>query len=220
MPHQEWLDAQGRRLPSVTEVLDVSDVLESPEDSLAQWRGRLGNREADRLMNEAAALGTEMHALIDEAFDRGEVVVSDQDSLPHQLATRAYEWAQERGVVPVVRELGILNAAEGYGGTADIFHTMKDHKGLLVTDWKSSGCIRRTYRLQLSAYARAYNLANGLTWENGVNAGCIVRPQKKAPHKAVEWKLYENLEKDYEVFRGLLNAWNFINRRGQWEGEK
>jgi hypothetical protein len=220
MPHQEWRDAQGRVLPSVTEVLDVSDVLESPEDSLAQWRGRLGNREADRLMNEAAELGTQMHSLVDEAFDRGEVVEAEDDSLPHQLAARAFEWATAHSVIPIAREQGILNAAEGYGGTSDLIHTMDGAPRLLVCDWKSSGCIRVTYRLQLSAYARAWNLAHGLTWETGINAGCIVRPQKKFPLKPAEWRMYENLEADYEVFRGLLKAWNFINRRGQWEGEK
>ncbi len=215
MPHQDWTDKDGRKLPSVTEVIG----LYQPEE-LVRWRGRLGNREADRVMQEAADFGSNMHGLIEEAFKRGAPVEGEEGDLAAHLAAQAYQWAQDEGVAVVAQEEGILNEEDGYGGTADLFCRFHNDPAIVVCDWKSSGSVHDTYALQLSAYARAYNLKHGLTWAAGVNKGVIIRPQKKAPHKPPQIVRHDHLERDFAAFKGLLTMWQFVNQRGLWDGTK
>ncbi len=53
------------KLPSVTTVLGQTQPKEK-RDSLAQWRERVGNVEATRIMDQAAARGTAMHTLLEQ----------------------------------------------------------------------------------------------------------------------------------------------------------
>lgn len=212
MPHQSWSDKLGRPLPSVTEVL----ALYAPKE-LQEWRGRLGNREADRVMQEAGDFGSEMHGLIEEAFKRGAPVEGEPDDLAATLAAQAYKWAQDEGVVVVAQEEGILNEHDGYGGTADLFCRFHADPKLWVADWKSSGSVHDTYALQLAAYARSYNLKHGLTWAEGVNAGIIIRPRKREPNKPPQIVRVNNLEREFTAFDGLLTLWKKLNKRGAWE---
>lgn len=184
--------------------------------SLVEWRGRLGNREADRQMQEAADLGTKVHALIEEAFSRGEAVEAEGDDLAHRLAAQVWTWAVSEGVKVVSQEEGLLNAQDGYGGTPDLICTMNGLPALVVADWKTSSSIKDTYRLQLAAYARAYNLKHGLTWADGVNQGVIVRPKKREPDKPPQVKMFKQLERDWPAFEGLLTFWKFLEGRGPW----
>ncbi len=215
MPHQEWFDAKGRKLPSVTEILG----LYAPKE-LQEWRGRLGNREADRIMQEAGDFGTNMHGLVEEAFKRGAPVEGEEGDLAATLAAQAFQWAQDEGVVVVAQELGILNEVDGYGGTADLFCRFHADPTLWCLDWKSASSVHETYDLQLAAYARSYNLKHGLTWATGVNAGIIVRPRKKEPHKPPEIVRVHNLEREFTAFAGLLTLWKKLNKRGAWDGTK
>ena len=53
-----------QKLPSVTTILSKTQPKEK-RDSLAQWRERVGNVEATRIMDQAAARGTAMHTLLE-----------------------------------------------------------------------------------------------------------------------------------------------------------
>lgn len=210
MPHQEWRDADGHRLPSVTEIIG----LYKPK-ALVDWYGRVGLREAERISSEAAALGSDMHGRIEEMIDRGAAMETEDDDKAGELALRAYEWMSKEGVVVVEKEVGILNALDGYGGTADLICRFHKDPTLWVADWKSSGSIHETYRLQLAAYARSYNVREGLTWANGISCGVIVRPDKKKPLAPPQVKRYTGLEADYEVFAGLLELWKWLDAAGE-----
>ena len=54
----------GEKLPSVTTILSKTQTKEKQE-SLANWRAKVGEAEATRIMDQAAARGTAMHTLLE-----------------------------------------------------------------------------------------------------------------------------------------------------------
>lgn len=61
-----YVTPSGQRLPSVTTVLSYFK-----KKSLIEWRNRVGNEEADRIMNRAATRGTKFHNMM-EGYLRNE----------------------------------------------------------------------------------------------------------------------------------------------------
>ena len=61
-----YISPNGIRLPSVTTVLGYFK-----KKQLIEWRNKVGNEEADRVMNRAATRGTKFHNMM-EAYLRGE----------------------------------------------------------------------------------------------------------------------------------------------------
>jgi genome maintenance exonuclease 1 len=53
-----------QKLPSVTTILSKTQTKEK-QDSLANWRARVGEEEAQRIMDQAASRGTAMHTLLE-----------------------------------------------------------------------------------------------------------------------------------------------------------
>ena len=54
----------NQKLPSVTTILSKTQTKDK-RDSLANWRARVGDAEATRIMDQAAARGTAMHTLLE-----------------------------------------------------------------------------------------------------------------------------------------------------------
>jgi genome maintenance exonuclease 1 len=61
-----YISPNGNRLPSVTTVLSYFK-----KKSLIEWRNKVGNEEADRIMNRAATRGTKFHNMM-EGYLRNE----------------------------------------------------------------------------------------------------------------------------------------------------
>lgn len=61
-----YISPTGIKLPSVTTVLSYFK-----KKSLIEWRNRVGNEEADRIMNRAATRGTKFHNML-ESYLRNE----------------------------------------------------------------------------------------------------------------------------------------------------
>ena len=55
-----YVTPDGSRYPSITTVLSILN-----EESLAAWRKRVGDAEANKIGNRAAARGTQVHNIID-----------------------------------------------------------------------------------------------------------------------------------------------------------
>jgi hypothetical protein len=66
-----YISPNGVKLPSVTTVLGYFK-----KKSLIEWRERVGNEEADRVMNRAATRGTKFHNLL-EGYLRNEEHIFD-----------------------------------------------------------------------------------------------------------------------------------------------
>ena len=54
----------NQKLPSVTTILSKTQTKEKQE-SLANWRAKVGEEQAQRIMDQAAARGTAMHTLLE-----------------------------------------------------------------------------------------------------------------------------------------------------------
>ena len=56
-----YIDPDGNRYPSITTVLSILN-----EEELAAWRKRVGDTEANKIGNRAAARGTQVHNIIEK----------------------------------------------------------------------------------------------------------------------------------------------------------
>jgi len=140
-------------LPSVTTVLHAV-----PKPFLAQWRGQVGNQEADRKMNEAMDRGTRVHqachvysmgggVIWDPYTSKGMTDLNDAaDGLRKQFkaAGRPYATIQEQGEMMQVgrwaqwlkvvgpktqgSEMVVYSMELGVAGTLDYVHTIEAGK--------------------------------------------------------------------------------------------
>ena len=58
---RRYITAAGNAYPSVTTVLSILN-----EESIAKWRARVGEEEANRIGNRATTRGTAVHSLIEK----------------------------------------------------------------------------------------------------------------------------------------------------------
>ena len=61
------------KLPSVTTILKATEP-EDKKESLARWKAKVGNVEADRIKNTAALRGTAMHTYLEHYVKGGNVL--------------------------------------------------------------------------------------------------------------------------------------------------
>ena len=59
---QRHYAVDNQKLPSVTTIISQTQSKEK-QDSLANWRAKVGDTEATRIMDQAAARGTAMHTI-------------------------------------------------------------------------------------------------------------------------------------------------------------
>ena len=69
-----YIDPDGNRYPSITTVLSILN-----EEELAAWRKRVGDAEANKIGNRAAARGTQVHNIIEKYLLNEDI----SDFLPH-----------------------------------------------------------------------------------------------------------------------------------------
>lgn len=139
----DFYEIDGRKYTRVTRILET---VRNP--GLEQWRGRVGNTEANRKAKEANATGTAVHEAIERALKTGFLEpVKDSAEPEYKNCIRAFkEWQGTRQVVPLHLEKRVWSR-HGFAGTVDLIE-----EGI-ITDWKTSGRISDSYWLQLNAYA-------------------------------------------------------------------
>lgn len=145
MDEAAFYEHEGRRYDRVTSVLKT---VRNP--GLEEWRGRVGNREANKVSKDAALVGTKLHAVIQHALTNGSAVLParcKEDQLTWCL--KAFqEWVALRKPRPLWIEKRVFHS-HGFAGTVDLIED-----GVL-TDWKTSRAMSDLYWLQLNAYAGA-----------------------------------------------------------------
>lgn len=139
--------AGGIFVPSVTTALGILDD--------HRWMTRVlqarGQRELDRIGNDAAALGTRIHAVADRlAWDRD--YQTEPELKPYARALR--EFLDQYVSQAIATELSLASEAERVGGTMDLVCEMKD-KSIAVVDFKSrkNGGVTAKDRAQVAGYA-------------------------------------------------------------------
>lgn len=145
---KEWEDG----LWSVTTILDVAN-----KPALQAWRDAVGPEEANKVMYESAAIGTEVHSLCEQIL-KGETDWASADEVVPYV--QGFErWLEKTEPQTVATELFVFSRRHGYAGTADYICFIG--KELWIIDFKTSKSLHDAMGLQLAAYRQAYEEMTG-----------------------------------------------------------
>ena len=162
------------KLPSVTTIISSTQDA-SKTESLAKWKARVGEVEAERIKNTAATRGTAMHSYLEHYVKGGNVLdLSDVGR-------------EARNMAEVIIEKGFPDLEEVWGVECTLFYPglyagQTDMCGIYqgresIIDFKQSNKPKRAewigdYKLQLVAYATAHDCIFGTNIEQGVILMC------------------------------------------------
>lgn len=153
-------DTESGYLPSVTTILDRTKPREAVE-ALNEWRRRVGHKEAQRITNEAANVGTLMHGFLEDwlktdSFQAGQ-------NLPNIVAKRMAETVIENIEPNLDEAWGTevnLYYPGLYAGTTDLVGVWKGQPAIM--DFKQTNKPKKRewiedYFMQGVAYGNAHN---------------------------------------------------------------
>ena len=206
--YNRFSDTSGRKylvnnvkVPSVTTILSAT----SDKRFLANWRRRVGDVEADRIMKQASSIGTEMHQVLEYTLNgQGYYNAMEEGSKPRMMAKTILDnikldeiWGNEVS----------LEFENRFAGTCDL--TAMCYGKPSIVDWKQTNKPKKEewvedYKLQLGAYYLAHKRNYGPI-EQGVISMCSRDLQYQ------EFRLNESDLKDYgDKFLERLEQYNKI----------
>jgi hypothetical protein len=165
---------KDQKLPSVTTILSATQT-EEKKASLARWQAKVGKNEADRVMQQAASRGSNMHLFL-EKFILGQ---------GHDDLTEEGKTAKSMAQTVIDKGLGDLQEIWGsevtlwypdlYAGATDLVGVY-DYEDSII-DFKQSNKPKRRewiddYFMQLAAYAMAHNQIYDTQISQGVILMC------------------------------------------------
>ena len=172
-------------LPSVTTILDKTKPREKRE-ALANWKKRVGDKEAQRIVTEAANVGTVMHNILEywvknEDYDPGNNVVHRQAKAMAQVVKEHVQpnlnevWGSEVN----------LYYPGLYAGTTDLLGVWKGQPAIM--DFKQTNKPKKRewiedYFLQ----GAAYGLAHNALYETDIKSIAIFMCSRDC-----QWQLFE-----------------------------
>ena len=165
---RKYITPDEHHLPSVTTILSAT----GDKSGLKKWAEWVGEKEANRIRNEAAGLGSLMHAHLEAFIEKRE-----RPGGSNQVRVMAKNMADvtiERGLSRVTEIWGIEKAQyfpELYAGTADLIGCFEAAPAIM--DYKTSKKIKKEehmadYRCQIVAYSLAHNEIYGTDIKTGV----------------------------------------------------
>ena len=164
----------GERLPSVTTILkNTQDA--SKTESLARWKAKVGEVEAERIRNTAATRGTAMHTFLEHHIKGGNVldltdVGREASSMGQTIIEKGFPELEEIwGVECTLHYPGL------YAGQTDMCGIYQGRESII--DFKQTNKPKKIewiddYKLQLVAYATAHDQVYGTEIEQGVILMC------------------------------------------------
>ena len=167
-------DVSNEILPSVTTILQ-STQSDDKKASLAKWRRKVGENEAEKIRDEAARRGTAMHEFL-EMHLRG-----------NKLLDLSSEGLAARSMARIIIEQGLKDVKEIWGSEVTLFYPglyagQTDLCGIFtgresIIDFKQTNKPKKIewiedYFLQLAAYAMAHDQIYGTCIDQGVILMC------------------------------------------------
>ena len=167
-------DVNQEMLPSVTTIISATQSDEK-KASLANWRQKVGENEAEKIKNEAASRGTAMHQFL-EFYLRNEKILDLSDE--GQVAS---------GMGQVIIDQGFSELKEIWGSEVTLFYPglyagSTDLCGIYsgresIIDFKQTNKPKRKewideYFMQLGAYAMAHDVIYNTCVDQGVILMC------------------------------------------------
>jgi len=159
-----YLTPAGNRVPSVTTVLSGTKDM----GFLKEWRKRIGNAEADRIVTRSINYGNKVHKNLEE------YILEDKEPTGNIFALHMTKQIINKGLSKVDEIWGceVSLFAEGlYAGTTD---AVGIHDGSpAIIDFKNARSKRKDewigdYKLQVVAYALAHNEMHNTNIRKGV----------------------------------------------------
>ena len=160
---RHYLDSNKKPVPSVTTVLSGTS---KSADGLTQWRNRVGEEEAERIIKQSTDIGTAVHEAI-ENYLNGKSWDNFEETHDQQLAQKISTKFVNDGLKGITEiwglEVGLL-LDNLYAGTADCVGLYENVPTLI--DFKTAKKIKKRewiedYFLQGCAYANAHNVMFG-----------------------------------------------------------
>jgi hypothetical protein len=165
---RRYVNEHGEKLPSVTTILDKT----KDKRALIDWANRIGHEQAEKIKNDAAAIGTSMHAYIESHVKM------------RPLRPAKYPWqfkAYRMGACLMESYFPELDEVWGnevmvyrrglYAGTTDLVGVFRGQPSII--DFKQANKMKKRewiddYFVQLTAYASAHNEMYGTEIRQGV----------------------------------------------------
>ena len=189
---RKYITPDGEAYPSITTVLGVLSA-----DSIAAWRARVGDEEANKISHRASTRGTAVHDIVEKYLDNEEL----PEVLPHITASLS-------NLKPSLSRIGRIFAQESplyskHLGVAGRVDCVGEYDGVpSIIDFKTSKKIKKkewitSYFMQAAAYAIMWEERTGMPITNLV---IIMDVDNESPQIYVEhrdnWtkKLFETIE--------------------------
>lgn len=200
----------GRRLPSVTTILDRTKPEESRR-ALAEWKRRVGPDQAQKITTEAANRGTRMHTYLEHYVKTGEL---------KPAGSNPFAWPSHQMAMTVIDQ-GLKNVSEFWGVEIPLYFPnlyagTSDGAGIhlgeeAILDYKQTNKPKREewiddYKLQLVAYALAHNEVYGTRIRKGVVLMCV-KPELDAQYNIISPPQYQEFHLKTEDFDHWEQEW-------------
>ena len=160
---RHYLDSNNNPVPSVTTVLSATS---KSKDGIAQWRNRVGDAEADRIVKQSTDIGSSVHDSI-EKYLNGDLWDIFENTENEFIAKKIAHKFINDGLKNITEIWGLevgLVLDNLYAGTADCIGEYNSTPTLI--DFKTAKKIKKRdwiedYFLQGCAYANAHNVMFG-----------------------------------------------------------
>ena len=163
--YNRFSDTTGRKyLVDNIKVPSVTTILSATKDRafLDNWRRKVGDAEADRIMRQASTIGTEMHQVLEYTLNgQGYYNAMEEGTKPRMMAKTILDnikidevWGNEIS----------LEYQNKYAGTCDL--TAVAYGKPSIIDWKQSNKPKKEewiedYYYQIAAYSLAHKKQHG-----------------------------------------------------------
>lgn len=195
------------KLPSVTTIL-AATASDEKRESLAKWKEKVGNAEAERVKNVAASRGTNMHSHLEYHLNgQGLLDLSEGGQIAKYMA----DIIIQRGLIDLQEIWGsevTLYYPGLYAGATDLCGIYQGRDS--IVDFKQSNKPKKDewiedYKLQLAAYATAHDYVYKTNIEQGVIL--MVTPDlyfqrfiiNGSQFREYKWKWLERVDKYYAL---------------------
>lgn len=149
--HVVYKTADGKRVPGAT---TITGLLNKPH--LIKWANNLGLEGIDssKYTDEAAAVGTLAHQMVQDHLQRKPTVTTSYSQLQIDLASNSFlsylKWEEGHKVEPIICEVPLVSEKRKYGGTVDCYCILDGVP--TIVDFKTGKAVYDEYFVQVAAY--------------------------------------------------------------------
>lgn len=226
----DWFDQHYYKVgtefyPSVTTVLNAA-----PKWFLANWRGDVGNAEADRIMRDAQRHGSNVHRYLNhllkggaivyqgDAFGSEVIVCHDQNEYLHLL--KVVEFLNIVKPRVLMSEEIFWSDEHGFAGTMDLLLDIDGgeyavngakplplEEGVYIADLKTGKSVSNEAFWQTAAYAQALKEQTGLDVKGTLILHTQSTNQRGIEGFGVKMRNEEEVKLDFDNFLKVFEVW-------------